>query len=207
MLSFVFFLVTLDDKSSQTPSYLDTCFLREGLARDFSKMLDEGSNQDVDIVCGDQTIKAHKSVLSCRSDVFASMLHSDMSEGRTGRINIQDMDVTIFRQFLKCLYTGILPELTVDTAMKLYEAGDKYNVSPLKKQCADFLIDQLLPENACDILILADQHSDAHLKSSVIDFMMKEKLPLEENWPEFSKRYPVLAVEVLNLFCHNLSTK
>lgn len=132
----------------------------ESLSHDFSKLLDEGSNHDVEFIVGDQTIKAHKNILCSRSDVFASMLQSDMVEGKTGRVYIQDMDAIIFRQFLRCLYTGLLPELTIDIAFHFYEASDKYGVDSVKKQCADFLTDNLSPENACEILVLSDRHSD-----------------------------------------------
>lgn len=194
----------------QTPSYIDTRFLLESISHDFAKLLDDGLNHDIEFTCGDQSIKAHKDILCSRSDVFASMLQSDMVEGKTGRVNIQDVDAPIFQQFLKCLYTGILPELTIDAAVQFYKTSDKYAVDTLRKQCADFLTDNLCRENACDVLVLADRHSDSDLKKNVMEYVFKEKIPIVgENWVDFCKENPVLAVEVLNSFCQHqhLSTK
>lgn len=140
--------------------YINKCNLLDDISRDFSKLLDEDVNHDVEFKCEDFTIKAHKNVLCCRSSVFASMFQTDMVEGHTGRVNIVDIDATIFQQFIKFLYTGTVPKLTLSNALSFYIAADKYNVSILKKLCAEFLVDNLSPENACDILLVADRHSD-----------------------------------------------
>lgn len=180
----------------------------ESLYRDFSKLLDEGPNHDVEFAVGDQTIKAHKNILCSRSNVFASMLQSNMVEGKTGRVDIQDMDATHFQQFLRCLYTGMLPELTVDSAFQFYEASDKYSVDAMKKQCADFLMDNLSAENACDILVLSDQHSDTDFKNSIMEYIIKEKIPYAgQKWKDFCKGNPILAVEVYSLFCEQFRPK
>lgn len=136
------------------------------------------------------------------------MLHSDMLEGKTGRVDIKDIDATVFQQFLKSLYTGMLPSLTVDSAMQLYQVSDKYAVDTMKKQCAEYLIDNLSLTNSCDILLLADQCSDLDLKKSVVDYILKEEVPIvAENWFEVCKENPVLANEVYNLFCQHLCQK
>lgn len=186
----------------QTPLYIDTNYLLECATKDLSTLLDEGPDHDVEFICGGEIFKAHKNVICCRSEVFASMLRTDMMEGKTGQVKIQDMNGDIFRQFLKYLYTGVLPELSFDIASQFYEAADKYALVALKRQCASFLTDNLSAENACEILILSDRHSDPEFKKNVIEFMIKEKMPfMGEKWDDFCKDNSTLAVEVLNLFC------
>lgn len=190
----------------QTPSYIDTNFLLEGVYKDFSSLFDEGPNHDIEFICGDEIVKAHKNVVSARSQVFASMLRSDMEKGKTGQVKIVDAEISIFRQFMKCLYTGKLPELTVDTALRFYEAADKYAVDSLKKQCASFLTENLSLENACEILIMSDRHTDLDLKKDVFQYIMREKIPkrIGEKWTDFCKEYPSLANEVLNFLYQSL---
>lgn len=186
----------------QTTLYIDTRFLLEGISKDLSTLFDGSPNHDVEFICGDEAIKAHKNVLCCRSEVFATMLRTEMAEGKTGQIKIQDIECTVFKQFLKYLYTGVLPELTVDTALQIYEAADKYAVSALKKQCASFLLEHLSPENACEILIISDRHSDSDFKKSVIEYVLEKEIPFEgEILTKFCKENAPLAAEVLNLFC------
>lgn len=188
--------------------YIDKSILLDDISRDFSKLLDEDVNHDVEFKCGDLTIKAHKDILCCRSNVFASMFQTDMVEGQTGCVKIVDIDATIFHQFLKYLYAGILPKLTLSNSQKFYNAADKYNVITLKKQCAEFLIDNLSPENACNFLIVADRHSDVDFKKRIIEYIMEEKIPyMGEKWIDFCKENFMLANEVLNLFCQHLRPK
>lgn len=171
-------------------------------------MFEEGPDHDVEFICDDEIIKAHKNILCSRSKVFASMLQSDMKEGKTGQVKILDIKSDIFRQFLKCLYSGVLSELTVDTALGFYEAADKYAVDTLKKQCADFLMDNASLENACEILLMADRHSDLTFKKDIIAYIIKVEVPISgEKWADFCEENPTLANEVLNLFCRHLRKK
>lgn len=202
----MFFVFLSDDKSVQTPPYIDTKIQLENVSKDFSTLLDGSPNYDTEfILCGDETIKAHRNVLCCRSEVFASMFQSDMVEGKTGQVKISDTDGAIFREFLRYLYTGSLPELTADVALRFYEIADKYAVDSLKKQCANFLVDNISVDNACEVLIIADQHNDSELRKNVIEYMIEEKIPrIREKWIDFCKENPVLANEVLNLFLQNI---
>lgn len=84
------------------------------------------------------------------------MLKSDMVEGKTGLIKVEDIAASIFESFLRYLYSGTLPELSIDTAKQLYEASDKYSVEELKRACSEFLTRNLSTDNACEILVLAD---------------------------------------------------
>lgn len=131
-----------------------------------------------------------------------------MMEGQMERVEIEDKDATFFPQFLRCLYTGLLLELTVDTAVQLYIESDKYGADTLKQQCAEFLVDNLSLENACEILILADGVNDLDLKKGVMEYMCKEKVPvMGEKWTDFCSKNQKLANEVLNLFCRHLCQK
>lgn len=192
----------------QTPIYMDTNILLKDVSKDLSRLFHEGADHDVEFICGDEILKAHKNVLCCRSDVFASMLRSDTMESETGQINIQDMEGSIFRQFLKYCYTGVFPELAVDVALQFYETAIKYAVGPLKIQCTSFLTDNLSHDNACEILILADRHNDLHFKKNVLEYVIKEEIQfMKEKWTELCKQNPKLANEVVSLFCQNVGSK
>lgn len=185
----------------QTPKYMDTSFLLESLSKDLSKLFDEGTEQDVEFMCGTESIKAHRNVLCNRSDVFAAMFRSDMMESKTKRVKIEDMDGYIFRLFLRYLYTGVFPEITVDVALQFYEIADKYTVDALKTQCISFLTENLSPENAWKILILTDQHGDPDYKKSVMEYVVREEMQsMKEKWTRFCTGNPALLSEVFNSF-------
>lgn len=125
------------------------------------------------------------------------MLESDMVEGRTGVVELQDTDINYIQDFVRYLYTGVIPELTFDSAKVLYELGDKYLVGSLVLRCLEYMLDNLSPENACLCLALAEIHSDEKLKDNAVNYILEEKVYLQdENWLPFCNRCPGLANEV-----------
>lgn len=189
--------------SVQTTLLPNTSHCLESLSQDFSKMLDQGSDLDVEFQCAGQSTRAHGAVVSARSEVIASMLASDMVEGSTRVVKITNMEPDVFQHFLGYIYTGMLSELTVDLALNLYESGDQYAVSGLVRRCSEYLLEHLSVQNACDVLVLADAHGNAELKEAVIDFMVVNKIPLEsDRWKDFCSNHSVLAIEVLSRLWH-----
>lgn len=196
-LIFSVFLSLLVDKCIQTGSYVDANVSLESLSGDFIKLLNSSLNHDAEIKCGGQYLKVHKIVLSARSEVFKTMLQTDMKEAQTGVIEMQDMDVNYFQDFIEFLYTGVIRELTFDKAKALYEAGDKYAVKNLVYQCSEYLQDILSPENAFESFTLADAHSDEKLKERIITYILNEEIYLEDEiWDPFCESFPKVAIDV-----------
>lgn len=188
-------------KSSNSNPTTDPCLVR--LTEDFAKLLNQHeSYPDVELHCEDHKVWAHKNVLCVRSPVLAKMLRSDMVEGRTGVVNIQNMDVDTFQRFLRYLYTGRLDNtLSFDAVMSLYEAGDMYGVESLSRRCSHFLIRNLMVANACDALAVADAHGDAEFVEAVTVFILEKKVPkCGDSWRAFCKSHPLLATDVLNRY-------
>lgn len=181
----------------QTASYLNADVSVESLPIDFSEMFDSGQSYDAEIRCGEHSVKAHKNILCARSEVFKAMLESDMVEGRTGIVELQDTDVSNIQDFVRYLYTGVIPELTFDNAKILYELGDKYLIRSLVLRCTEYMLDNLSPENACLCFALADVHSDENLKESAVNYILEEKVYLQDEfWLPFCNRCPRLANEI-----------
>lgn len=118
------------------------------------------------------------------------------------------MDVPTVQQFLEYLYSGKLPDMSLETAKRFYEIGDKYAIECLKKSCSNYLVNNLSPENVCEILIIADQHSDCSFKEEIIDYMTGEKIVLNDSiWRDFSKKHPMIAIDVYYKFCKTHCSK
>lgn len=179
------------------------------LSEDFGQLFDDKLYSDVQVKCRDKIWSAHKNILSSRSKTLIDMIQNYSEEGQSGRfIEIQDLETDIAEVFLKYLYTGTLKKLTIEDVKKLYAAADTYAVSGLKLKCAALLVNNMKPENACEILELSNQLNDMDLKENVIDYIVQKKIPLENDvWDNFCKSSPVLATEVLNVFCKQQFSK
>ncbi|CAL1295578.1 unnamed protein product [Larinioides sclopetarius] len=156
---------------------------------------------DVKLKTNTKTFPAHKVLLCARSPVFSTMLSSDMREKNSNIILIDDLEDDTVQQLLMFLYTDELEDLCWDSAMKLYYAGDKYQIERLKVICSSFLVDNLGISSACELLILADTHSDCGLKEAVEDFILnnEEQVFGSEEWEKLTKINPELALQTMLL--------
>lgn len=191
LIAICFFTV---NRSIQSPHYLDVHPCLDTLTANFKKMFEDGLYTDIQLQCGKRTFHAHKAVLIARSEVFAAMLNNDMLEKQKNSIEIVDMSHHTMEEFLKYLYTGTLPELNMDIATRLYEAGDKYAVETLKSRCTHFFREHLEEMNACMLFALADAHSDEYLKEFVVSYMVRKNI-LEDIRSQIKCEYPHLTFD------------
>ncbi|KAG8187276.1 hypothetical protein JTE90_019165 [Oedothorax gibbosus] len=126
---------------------------------------------DITLMIGDVRFPAHKAVLSARSPVFTKMFSSDMIEAQSGVVKITDIDIAVMNMMLQYIYSAKVDILNQDSAVKLFSAADKYEVTSLKEKCSAYLKEVLCSDNACDLLVLADMHGDIELKDFVKEFI------------------------------------
>ncbi|GFT34201.1 speckle-type POZ protein-like B [Nephila pilipes] len=173
------------------------------LSEDFGRLLEVPSLSDVKLKCGNEIIPAHKSILSSRSPVFAAMFRNEqMKEARENEVDIVDIDVSVLRSMLSCIYTGKTGDLTFPLASDLLVAADKYLLPWLKKACCNYLKKIVSTSNVVEILILGDVLAP-DLKDFVMEFICNRcdhfsVLQGSEDWKALEKMRPCLVVEVLN---------
>lgn len=74
---------------------------------------------DFEFVIGDLIFPAHKGIVAARSPVFSAMFKADMIESRTQQVVIEDIEPSIFEEFLYFLYTGQLKRSAADVGLVL----------------------------------------------------------------------------------------
>lgn len=88
---------------------------------------------DVDFLVGNESLGAHRFLLSASSPVFAAMFKSGMGEAQTGIVRISDVDPVTFKHFLEFLYTGRVAATA--KREELFVVADKYQVETLAHLC------------------------------------------------------------------------
>lgn len=71
---------------------------------------------DFEFLVGDRIFPAHRGIVAARSPVFAAMFKADMVESRTQRVIIEDIESSVFEEFLYFLYTGQLKRSAADVS-------------------------------------------------------------------------------------------
>lgn len=123
----------------------------------FERLLDQEMFSDLTIrTSDDKQLKAHKTILSARSEVFARMLTSQMKENETGIIEISD-DSRVVEGLLKYIYCNKV-ENYCSSAHQLYDAAKRYELKGLQILCLNKIYGLLDPENVLDVVIFADTY-------------------------------------------------
>ncbi|KAG8170943.1 hypothetical protein JTE90_006937 [Oedothorax gibbosus] len=169
------------------------------LSRDLLLLYKKKAFCDVTLNTEDTSLSAHKNILSTRSRVFEAMFERDQTvEGRSGVVEIDDVDSETMDRLLVYLYSDSLEDLRWEQASVLYYAADKYAVIPLKRECSQVLMVGLTADNVCDALVLADRHSDEQLMSCAVDFVRyNEEVTYSPTWENFEKSNARLTIKVL----------
>lgn len=143
------------------------------LPSDLRKLLDDESLMDVTIHTMDKThIKAHKLILSLRSEVFKVMLTNQMRESYSGDIFIVDFETPVIKAFVRYLYVDDVSKSALDAnAAALFEMARKYEVHGLESLCVSYMIKNLNCENVMDVLQLAEMHDAKALRGDCLSFI------------------------------------
>jgi len=124
------------------------------LQTDLLKLLEDTTNADVTFIVQGESIKAHKNILTIRSQYFQRMFTSDVEENVNGEVNIPDIEPETFRGLLRFLYSGLAPDSVADNALDLLLAADKYGVDGLKQICEEKA--SIHRHNVVNALLVAD---------------------------------------------------
>ncbi|KAF6204979.1 hypothetical protein GE061_019146 [Apolygus lucorum] len=129
---------------------------RNGGGCKFDKLNDfrkRGLFFDVTFVVGGEELRAHKNVLSARSEVFETMFTTCMTEATLGVVNITDATKEAFEAFIQFLYSDIAkPEVIDEHYVELIYLSDKYLVESLTSKCVDRLSSTLHCRNLVEML-------------------------------------------------------
>ena len=94
------------------------------MSNDYESLLGDDKFADVVLVVGDTELKAHKLILTARSEVFAAMFEHATKEKQKSSVDITDVSVDVFRKMLQFIYSGSVPEMD-ELAVELLIVADK----------------------------------------------------------------------------------
>ena len=141
---------------------------------------------DVKFVVKSQPIGAHLNVVAPFSPVMAAMLDNDrFQEGLTKTVHIDDMEPDVFKEMLRYLYTGKVPQLEQMTE-SLFVAADRFQIQGLKFLCQQRMLSELNKENALRYLVLAHLHSFPELVERCYSVMVSnvKDIRVQPEWKQ-----------------------
>ncbi|XP_063438764.1 BTB/POZ domain-containing protein 2-like [Mytilus trossulus] len=142
----------------------------KGLPECMMYMLQKEIMCDVTFRVGDDRtpIKAHKYMLSSRSDVFHTMFEGSLPE--KGDITLPDVDEDTFRDILKYFYSDDIT-ITNNNVKEMLYAADKYMLAAVKRECETVLKKTAQSEHATKTLQTAYQYHLSDLQNDSLDYI------------------------------------
>ena len=158
----------------------------------------------------DEAFHAHKIVLAARSPVFMAEFFGDMKEKASLCVEINDMEMEVFRAMLHFVYTDTAPELDQEgeqatlMAQHLLEAADRYGLERLKRICVEKVYTDISVDTVATTLALAEQHGCSELKSRCMKFILAAPANLQavaatEGYKHLEASCPSVLTELLKL--------
>ena len=87
----------------------------------FLGLLEDSTFSDVTFVVGVTKFQLHKCILAAKSTVF-----KDILKNSNGTVKLTDISAEIFREFIRFIYGGIIPDLD-KFAFEMFELANKVN--------------------------------------------------------------------------------
>ncbi|CAL1283215.1 unnamed protein product [Larinioides sclopetarius] len=174
---------------------------------DLKSMFHDNIFSDIKLKTSTKTFSAHKSILSGRSPVFKAMFSNNMKEKLMDCVEIKDIDSETAFRMLRYVYTAEIKDLQWEGAFGLYRAADKYQILSLRDECSAYFKSNLRPNNACDVLVLADAHQDEELKASVQEFIFNNGIINSDEWNRLMNTHVKLAADTMYLQIQRKTSK
>ena len=162
------------------------------LLGNFLTLMEDNDSTDVSLVCYDGEVRAHSIILGARSPVFAKMMKYDITEKKTGKVNIEEFRVITVQAMVTFIYTAKIQDKIVDFELEqLLEIGDKYNIPSLVEACSHKIIVEMIDYELLDLGSLAERCNAPVLMEECAN-RVDENLKLLEGdeWKEVLKTSP-----------------
>jgi len=158
----------------------------------------EACDSDVVVNCGGKVFNCHKFILKARSPVFNAMFKTNMKEGKSGEINVDNHDPNVFADMLHFIYTGRIP-INDKLSKDLLTAANYYQLEQLKTACEENLCRTLGINNCIGFLFFADTYSVKLLRKRSLEMAAKNLSALMKSseWNEDLSNYPLLKDEIV----------
>ena len=138
------------------------------LLGDMRALLNNSQFYDVTFVVEGKEVFGWRGLLATRCEVFRAMFTGTLREASESHINITDVSYNTFYRIIEFIYTDSVTsdKMTLDDALQLLAAANRYLLDRLKRIVERWLLSQLTDSNVAAIFHAADLHHAHALRSA-----------------------------------------
>ena len=195
--------MTILEPNKGIANYGDGSKTSEG--SDFSHFFLSDFLADLQLKCEEETFHVHKVILAAGSPYFQAMFQNDMTEARSGCIELREIKPNVLKTALKWIYTNKIDVKDFkddpDFAGNLISTAEMYQLKKLKRIVEGELSDTIQLENVLEMLVIGDRYGATKMKEKALKMIaekMKEVVKLDD-WRKFIVAYPSLTFEITTM--------
>jgi len=132
----------------------------------------EKNFSDVTFLVEEQSIPAHKAILSAGCKFFDGMFKSGMQESQAETIKIPDMKAITFNALLQFIYCNEV-ELDEGLALDLLEISNRFSIGDLREGCEEFLRKRINEDNYVTLAKVSDLLDLKILRNGISNFIIR----------------------------------
>ena len=160
----------------------------ENLAAVNKMNLEGDKSSDVNIICGEKTLRVHKAFLKAKSPVFEAGLRSGMKEEAEGVIRITDISPDTITAMIHYIYTGELGCEDLDI-LDVAEAAEKYILPGwVEELCSNLRAQEVSEEMVADMVVAGSGYPGARRLIEVAVTKIKARKEIITS-KEFRKKF------------------
>lgn len=157
-----------NDAETQQPMFIPSFDLSDNIFKVVTS-----TEPDVEISTDDGVnIRAHKSILSDKSEVFRALFATEMEEADSNSVDIIDFTGPVMQELLRFIYFGNVHNIE-DVNVELYKAADVYDIELLREICLKSISDGVSRDNVTELVKFANQYSLDDLFSKCCDKILR----------------------------------
>ncbi|XP_053376975.1 uncharacterized protein LOC128547800 [Mercenaria mercenaria] len=119
--------------------------------------------EDFCFIVEDKRLYVAKVILALVSPVFERMFQSEFKEKGEAEMTLPGKKFEDIQEFLRCIYPGVMKDVTINNAHKIVALADEYQVVALKSKCEACLLNGIDNKTSavsvCELLNLACLYS------------------------------------------------
>ncbi|OXU16341.1 hypothetical protein TSAR_009633 [Trichomalopsis sarcophagae] len=157
------------------------------LGQDMARFKELGKYYDVTLRVMGQEMQAHKVILAARSSIFA-VLFDTVNEDRlrqSSYVDVDDIKPEVMTEVLRYIYTNEVHNISIYAKDLLY-AADEFDLGNLREMCEMELCENITPEIAYDVLILATKIKAERLRLRAARYINSHLMEIIQT-PRFNK--------------------
>lgn len=158
---------------------------------------------DCTVVVGEAKFNVHQSVLMRCSPVFNAMLKSDMVEGRSNEIVIEDCETEAFEMLLLVFYETLSVDAMMRFGDKIITLANKYQAKPITDACIKYFTMTLTVDNIVQRLNVAEMVDSDLLLQEAVGFIIAHSSEI----PRFSSIASSVSTSTMQLLLSEYATR